>query len=67
MFMNKFFTTIATSITIWLADLLFSGDKSPDNAARINVSRNAFSAQALKKNNFFDVDKCVVKNRSNVV
>ena len=40
-------------------------DKSPDNAARVNVSRNAFfSSRFLKrKNGFFDVD-IVVKNES---
>ena len=28
----------------------------PNHAARVNVSRNAFSARALKENIFFDID-----------
>ena len=41
-------------------------DKSPDNSARVNLSRNAFFSSRFEKNLFFDVD-IVVKNKSKCV
>jgi len=51
------------SLSEWLIAVV---DKSPDNAARVNVSRNAFFSSHSEKNLFFDVD-IVVKNKLNVV